>query len=116
MAAPQPDVVGVVPLSQGVTGAGEESGRHLEVEKWLGGSSFPRQRFPHPLQPEVQVDPAYRATMVVVKCVHMDLEGGHRWCNAQDAMLSLFWHEGVDRDRNTSRHFARMNIVTSTYT
>ncbi|KAI4987699.1 hypothetical protein ZWY2020_028457 [Hordeum vulgare] len=38
------------------------------------------------------------------------------YCHAQDAVLSLFWHEGLDRDRNASRCFARMDIVTSTCT
>ena len=35
-------------------------------------------------------------------------------CHAQDAILSLFWHEGLNRDRSASRHFARMDIITST--
>ena len=37
----------------------------------------------------------------------------HHW-NAQDAILSLFWLEGLDRDRSASRRFARMDIITST--
>lgn len=34
--------------------------------------------------------------------------------NTQDAVLSLFWIEGLDRDRSASRRFVRMDIVTST--
>ncbi|KAI5012381.1 hypothetical protein ZWY2020_024515 [Hordeum vulgare] len=39
-----------------------------------------------------------------------------RVCNAQDAMLSSIWHEGLVRDRSASRRVTRMDIVTSTCT
>ena len=37
-------------------------------------------------------------------------------CHAQDATISSIWHEGLVRDRSASCRFARMDIVTSTYT
>ncbi|KAI5004418.1 hypothetical protein ZWY2020_031661 [Hordeum vulgare] len=78
MAAPQRDVVGGVPQLVGVTG--EESGRHSEIDKWLGSSSFPPQRSPQPSPSEIQLDSAYRAAMGVSRCIHTDPEGGAQVC------------------------------------
>ncbi|KAI4966850.1 hypothetical protein ZWY2020_035828 [Hordeum vulgare] len=62
----------------GVTG--EESGRHSEIDKWLGSSSFPPQRSPQPSPSEIQLDSAYRAAMGVSRCIHTDPEGGAQVC------------------------------------